>query len=253
MAAAEDVQARVGDEPVHEMGVGQRDDGVIVAGHDEHGLPQPRQERHAGPAGRGGELIEIAPGQRRGVVPPVQVGADLMRLGARRSPVQQRGETLQVPGVGVAPGRGHPKQNAGPGGHHERTGGRAGQDQAAAAPGLERREVLRHCAAPGDAEHVSCLVPELGQQCGDEPAQPAEPVGALRQRRAAGPRDIEADHGQGGIERVHERLQHLETGANAVDQEQRNCVVIPGPYCDAYLLTADIDVLNLHSNLYTRR
>ncbi len=61
MAAAEDVQARVGDEPVHEMGVGQRDDRVIVAGHDEHRLPQRRQERHAGPAGCGGELIEIAP------------------------------------------------------------------------------------------------------------------------------------------------------------------------------------------------
>ncbi len=61
-----------------------------------------------------------------------------------------------------------------------------------------------------------------------------------------------ADHGQGGIERVHERLQHLEAGADAVDQEQRNSVVIPGPYRDAYLLTADVDVLNLHSKPYTR-
>jgi hypothetical protein len=64
--------------------------------------------------------------------------------------------------------------------------------------------------------------------------------------RAPGPGDIEADHGQGGIERVHERLQHLEAGADAVDQEQRNSIVIPGPYRDAYPLTVDIAVLDFH-------
>ncbi len=44
---------------------------------------------------------------------------------------------------------------------------------------------------------------------------------------AARPGDIEADHGQGGVERVRERLRRLEAGADAVDQEQRNSVVIP--------------------------
>ena len=60
MAAVVNVQPRVPDEPAHQPGVGQRDDRVVVPGQDQRRLPQSRQQRQAGPARRGGELVQVA-------------------------------------------------------------------------------------------------------------------------------------------------------------------------------------------------
>ena len=69
----------------------------------------------------------------------------------------------------------------GPGGHHQRAGRGADQDQPPAAAALEGGEVLGQAAAPGDAEYVGRLVAERGEQVRDQAAQAGEAVGATRQ------------------------------------------------------------------------
>ena len=49
-----------------------------------------------------------------------------------------------------------------------------------------------------------------------------------------------------GGHRVHERLQRLEAGADAVDQEQRDWPTGPVAYRNTHLLAADADELFGH-------
>jgi hypothetical protein len=100
MAAAEHVQPRLRNEPVHHPGVDQRDDGVIVARDDERGLSQQRQERHAGPADPGGDLVGIA-ARRADPVVAFQSRGDPGRITAGAATVQIRRDAIQVAGVGV--------------------------------------------------------------------------------------------------------------------------------------------------------
>jgi hypothetical protein len=82
--------------------------------------------------------------------------------------------------------------------------------------------MLRDAAAPGDAEHVDAVVAESGEHLGDEPAQAAEPIRAGRQRRPAHSWYVEADHLDAGIQRVDERREQFQAGADAVDEQQRH-------------------------------
>ena len=93
---------------------------------------------------------------------------------------------------------------------------------------VEQGEVLSDPATPGDAEHVCLIVAELGEQARHQPAQAGEAVGQAGQRRAADSRDVETDDLDGGIERVDERLEQLQAGADAVDQQQRRPPAGPG-------------------------
>ncbi len=185
MIAVVDVQLRIRDEQLHQPGVGQRDVRVVIPGHDERRLAQPRQERHAGPARAGGELVPVA-------------------------------------AVQVSLRRHHPREHGRPGRHHQAAGGRRHQDEPAAPVRLEAGEVLRDGAAPGDSEHVHAVVAELGQHPRDELAEPAVPVRAGRGVRAADAWRVKPDYLGGRIELVHERREHLEAGADAVDQQQRH-------------------------------
>jgi hypothetical protein len=108
-----------------------------------------------------------------------------------------------------------------PGRHHQRAGRGRDQDQPAAARALERGEVLRHAPAPGDAEHVDLPVAKLSQHATDQRAQPGEPVRAGRLGRAADARRVEPDDLHRRVELTHERLEQLQAGADAVDQQQR--------------------------------
>ncbi len=235
-----DVQLRMRDQPVHQAGVDQRDDRVVVARHDECRLAQQRQERHARPAGPGGELVEVAtrrpdPGMR------VHRGGDQPRIGPGGSAVQAGCGALQVAGVQVAPRRDHLHQHGRPGRHHERAGSGADQHQPPAPRPLEGREMLCDPAAPGDAEHVDRVISERGQHPGDQLAQPREAVRGGREGRAADAGNVETDHTQRRIKRVHERLQQVQAGADAVDQQQRHPVRLPPAHGDAQLLVADAD------------
>src|ERR1700761_5203156 len=56
MATRIDVQLAARDQPVHDAGVDQRNDRIVVTGQDERGRPQPGQPRQAGPAPGGQQL-----------------------------------------------------------------------------------------------------------------------------------------------------------------------------------------------------
>jgi hypothetical protein len=227
-----DVQLRPGDEPVHQPGVDQRDERVVVAGHDQRRLPQQRQERQAGPARARGELVQVPAGWPDPVAVihrPGRPGG----IGAGRPAVDAARHPLQVPAVQVTPGRHHVHEHRGPGRHHHRPGRGGHQHQPAAPVPLERGEVLRDRAAPGDAQHVDLAVAELGEQVRDQPAQPGEPVRARRLGRAAYPGRVEPDHVQGRVKLGHERLEQLQAGADAVDEQQRHPAGRPGPQAAA--------------------
>jgi short chain dehydrogenase len=63
VAAAVDVQLAARYQPVHDPRIDQRDDRVVVTGHDQRRRPQPRQHRQAGPPDGGDQLVEVAPGR----------------------------------------------------------------------------------------------------------------------------------------------------------------------------------------------
>ena len=244
-----DVQRRVPDEPVHQSGIGERDDRVVVPGQDERRLAQPRQQRQAGPARRGGELVHIA-ARRADPVTVVHRRYDLRGIDSRQPAVEVAGDPLQVVGVQVTPRCHQADEDRRPGRHHRRAG-RGRDEHEPAAPGpLKRGEVLGDAAAPGDAEHVDAIVAELGQHGRDQPAEPAEAVRPARRGRAADARRVEPDHLDGRVELVHERLEQFEAGADAVDQQQRNALDPArrrqaGPDRDPQHLAPDGDAANL--------
>src|SRR5205823_1919440 len=65
MAVVDHVEFRVRDEGGKNFGIDQRDQGIVLAVHDESGLAQPAQPRQAAPAPSVNELIEIAASGRR--------------------------------------------------------------------------------------------------------------------------------------------------------------------------------------------
>jgi hypothetical protein len=247
-----DVQPRFRNEQVHQPGIGQRDDRVVVAGHDEHRLAQQRQERHAGPARARDELVKVAH-RRPDPVAVVHRRRDPPRIGPRRATVDAACHSLQVPAVQVPPRRHHVRKHRRAGGHHHRTGRGRHQHKPAAAHPLERGEVLRDPAAPGDAEHVDLAVAQFGQHARDQRAQPAEPVRARRRGRATHTRRVEADHLGRGVELAHEGLEQLQAGTDAVDQQKRRPAgrrtppqtATGRPYGDPQLPAADGDAAHL--------
>jgi hypothetical protein len=222
------MQPRLRDEQFHQPGVGQRDDRVVVTGQDERPLAEQRQERHAGPARARGELVQV-PARRADPVAVVHRGRDPLGVLPRRTAVDRAGHPLHVVAVQVAPRRDHARQHRRPGRHHQRAG-RGGDQYQPPAPGaLERGEVLRDRPAPGDAEHVDLVVAELGQHARDQRAQPGEPVRAGRLGRPAHTRRVEPDDFNARVQRPDERLEHLQAGADAVDQQQRRPVHSASP------------------------
>jgi hypothetical protein len=215
-----DVQSRFRDEQVHQPGVGQRDDRVVVSGQDEHRLAQSRQQRQAAPARAGEELIQV-PGRRPDPVTVVHRGRDQPGIIARRTPVDVPGHPLQVATVQVPPRRHHVHEHRRLAGDRRHAGRGGDEHQPPAAGALGRGELLRDAAAPGDAKHIDLAVAELGQHARDQPTQPSEAVGSRRRRRAADARRIEPDHLDGRVNVADERLEHLQAGADAVDQQQR--------------------------------
>jgi len=242
-----DVQPRAPDEPVHQPGIDQRDDRVVVSGQDERRLAQPRQERQAGPARRGGELVHVA-ARRADPVTVVHRRHDLRGIDSRQPAVEVAGDPLQVARVQVTPRCRQVHQDRRPGRHHRRTG-RGRHEHEPAAPGpLEGGEVLGDAAAPGDAEHVDAIVAELGQHGRDQPAEPAEAVRPARRGRAADARRVEPDHLDGRVELVYERLEQFKAGTDAVDQQQRDALCPVGqarPDRDPQHLASDGDAAYL--------
>jgi len=172
------VQAGPRDQRVHQPGVGQRDQRVVVAGKDQRGLPDQRQERQAGPARAGGELVQVTE-RRADAALAVHERAHPLGIIARRPAVEDRRDRTQVAPVQVAAWGHHVPQHTRPGRHHQRSGRRADEHQPPAAVAAEGGEVLGDPAAPGDAEHVGLVVAQRCQQARHQPAHAGE---AVRQR-----------------------------------------------------------------------
>jgi hypothetical protein len=81
-------------------------------------------------------------------------------------------------------------------------------------------ELLRDRPAPGDAEHVDALVPELVEKPRREPRQRPRPVGHRRHGRAAHAWNVEDDR-LGTLERGEERRDELDVRADAIEHEKR--------------------------------
>src|SRR5579862_696207 len=90
---------------------------LIVAGDDERRLLDQRQERHAGPARPGGELVQV-PARRPYPVPVVHGRRDLPGVVPGRAAVQAPGHPLEVAAVQVAPRSHQVSEHRGPGGDH---------------------------------------------------------------------------------------------------------------------------------------
>ena len=148
-----DVQLGVGQQTPHDPGVDQRHDGVVVAGQQQGRLADPGQQRQAGPAGPGDQLVEVAaPGADPGVA--VQERPRSGGVGPDGPAVEVGGDPLGEVRVQVAAGGGHPRQHPRAAGHHQRAGAGGGQDQPPAAVALGQGELLGQAAAPGDPEQV---------------------------------------------------------------------------------------------------
>jgi hypothetical protein len=112
--------------------------------------------------------------------------------------------------------------------HRLRPGSRRDQDQPPAPARAAQRELLGQLAAPGEAEDVGGLVAELVEQPAQQPGQGGEPVGPGGQRGAAHAGDVEADHLDRRVERIDERLEDLQAGADTIGQQQRRPVPVEG-------------------------
>ena len=238
VAAVIDVQLAARYQPVHDPGVDQRDDGVVVAGQDQGGLGQPRQPRQAGPADAGGELVVVASG-RAGACRGVQQDAGQRRVVAHAAAVKLPGDAGRVCGVVVAPRGEHAQQDAGMSGDHQRAGAGGHQYQAAHPVRAAQGELLREPAAPGDAQHVGLLIAELVEQPAEQWRQRGQVVRKRRRRGSADAGHVEPDDGPPPVQRVDERLEHLQGGADAVAQQQRRPVRVPVPHCDSQDAPAD--------------
>src|ERR1700722_19143834 len=100
VAAAVDVQVAARNQAVHNPGVGDRDDRVVVTGQDQGGRPQLGQEGQAGPARGGQQLVVVPPGgaEAGGGVQQV-TGHDRVFPGA--AAVELAGDAGRVVGVPV--------------------------------------------------------------------------------------------------------------------------------------------------------
>jgi hypothetical protein len=103
VAAVIDVKLAVRHRLVHDPGVGQRGARVVVARRDQGGPPQPRQQREAGPAGQGYQLVEGAPGRARACHRVQQIaGGPGILMGAAAE--QFTGDAGRITGVQVRRG-----------------------------------------------------------------------------------------------------------------------------------------------------
>ena len=112
--------------------------------------------------------------------------------------------------------------------------GGARERQPANAVGRVVRELLRDDPAEREAEDVDLLVSELVEQFGEHLRHRRDRQRPARSRRAAGARELDGDRVRDGGQPLLERHQHVDAGAEAVDQEKRpSLAALPHEHLDA--------------------
>jgi len=92
--------------------------------------------------------------------------------------------------------------------------------------------MLRQGASPGDTQDIGLLVAELVEQVTHQGRQCGQVVRNYRRLGPADARHVEPDDFSLGVERVDERLQQLEAGADAVAQHKWRPLAVPASHRD---------------------
>ena len=217
VAAAVDRQLASRDQPVHHPRVYSRDDRVIVPRQYQGGLTHQRQQREAGPAEDGQHLVAIAPGPHE-VCRGAQQLTGERRVVAHAAAVELASDAGGVSMVAIAPRPEHAEQSARVAGHHQAAWCGSHQHQPTYPFRAQEGEMLRQGASPGDTQDIGLLVAELVEQVTHQGRQRRQVVRNYRWLGPADARHVEPDDFSLGVERVDERLQQLEAGADAVAQ-----------------------------------
>ena len=100
-------------------------------------------------------------------------------------------------------------------------------------------ELLREPASPGDTQHIGLLIAELVKHTAQQRRRSGQMIREHRRRGPAQARHVEPDDGPLPIQRVDERLQHLQAGAEPVAHQQRLPRRVPLPHRDPQDAAAD--------------
>ena len=243
MAAVEDREAGIGNEPLHDAGVDRRHDRVVFARHDQRRLAQEPKPRQAGPPERRRELkIVSTPAAEADVA---QRARDQGAVAPEVAAVNVTRDAARVRGIHVAARRGHPEQHRRAAGHHERAGGSRREDKLAPAHRVAQRELLRDRATPRHAEHVDPADADMVEQTFRNPGNARGAVGRPRRWRTADAGHVEDDDRR-SVQRVDERPRQLDVGAEPVQDEQRHARRIAGADAVADSLGPDLYLLDTH-------
>ena len=192
-----------------------------------------REPGKARPERTGGQLVRVAEerrriaearlGQRRHALQQLPVG----RAGERSRPLVQRARV-------VADRHRDQRQRLGRSRQAAPAAGGAGERQPADAVGRVVGELLRDDSAEGEAEDVGLFVAELVEQLGEELRHRRNRQRPARSRRASGARQLDRDRVRDSRQLLLEGHQHLDAGAEAVDQEQgASLAALPHEHLDA--------------------
>ena len=226
MAAAVDRQLASRDQPVHHPRVDGRDDRIVVPRQYQGGLTYQRQQREAGPAEDGQRLVAIASGPYELCRGAQQLTGE-RRVVAHAAAVELTSDAGRTSMVAIAPRPQHAEQSAWVAGHHQAAWRASHQHESAYPCWAQDGEMLRQGASPGDAQDIGLLVAELVEQVTHQRRQCGQVVRNYRWLGPADARHVEPDDFSLGVERVDERLQQLEAGADAIAQHQRRPLGFP--------------------------
>ena len=176
---------------MHQLGVGQRNQRVVFASHDQRWLGQAMQPVHAGPTRPRHDLQVVAEGRL-----PAQVLVHLVgqvRVSAELAAVNV---SCYVPGIAlvhIAPRGGHFPQHRWRGRNHQHAGRSRAQDQSSTAVRMKPCEFLGDTAAPGNAEYVGTRMIEVCEDLFTKLGYRRHAVWKVQHRRATDPRHVEDD------------------------------------------------------------
>ena len=221
-ALFENLEPAVGNQHLEEFAIGERDDVVILAHHDQHWLLEEWQRRNAGPAHHREQLIDVAARGGRGEA------ADMLALASGQSAVKRLEMLLHKGRVDVAARVGHFGQCGGiTRQHHHPCGGR-GEDQAAHVLAVLDSEMLRHRATPRYPHHIDHARIEAFEQFLGDPAHREGVVRHRRFGRAAHTGHVEHDEAPLG-QRFGQGRDRLDIGADAIEKQDWRMVADHAP------------------------
>ncbi len=216
---------------MHHPRVDGRDDRIVVPRQYQGGLTYQRQQREAGPAEDGQRLVAIASGPYELCRGAQQLTGE-RRVVAHAAAVELTSDAGRTSMVAIAPRPQHAEQSAWVAGHHQAAWRASHQHESAYPCWAQDGEMLRQGASPGDAQDIGLLVAELVEQVTHQRRQCGQVVRNYRWLGPADARHVEPDDFSLGAERVDERLQQLEAGADAIAQHQRRPLGVPASHRD---------------------